>query len=643
MARFKWPMHALLGVVVVGSTLYGVNWLYTNGYFAEKKTAASSVPPKFETHSMPATPVPSLGQIPFDPPRPSTESVARAPASPSVIAPIPPTSSDTTARSVVPPPVPLFGSASTPSASGSSSNRPIAPPAIKVLTIPWNGMSGLAYANGAPSTAPGSIMAARGLNVTIERQDDYSQMTAELAKFAERFSRGQSAPTEGAAFAIIMGDAYPAFAAAANKALAPFGQSVEAIGIIGFSRGEDACMLPPEMKVNPQKAKGALIGAVARDGDAHICFKWAGDNGIAVNADPKTYDPDAINFVEVSTFTEADEKYIAGYSETRPVVRNGKPTGERRTVVQNGTATWTPGDVKVARERGGLVKVASTKEYAYQMATLVIGVKKWMEAYSSVVENFLAGALEGSEIVLASDAGLLRAAGVMAEIHKEENAAWWAKYFKGVEEVDRTGLRVSLGGSTTSNLADNIKYFGLHGNYPLFRSVYTVFGEMDRTYYPAELPSFPAYDSVVNTTYIERIFAKSTSVAPAARPTFSPTAATTVVAKRAWNIEFETGKATFTPAAVDVLEELLNQIAVTSLIVQISGHTDSVGNPETNLLLSKQRAEAVRTWIMTNAASDFPPERVRTRGYGQTQPIADNATADGRAKNRRVEITLLAQ
>ena len=72
-------------------------------------------------------------------------------------------------------------------------------------------------------------------------------------------------------------------------------------------------------------------------------------------------------------------------------------------------------------------------------------------------------------------------------------------------------------------------------------------------------------------------------------------------------------------------------------LVTISGHTDSSGSNEYNQLLSEQRASAVANIILE---SGIVFERVAAVGYGENQPIADNGTANGRAENRRVEITL---
>lgn len=512
----------------------------------------------------------------------------------------------------------------------------------KVLTLPWNAVMGLQFANGDVTTSSDSLMAKHGVKLTLERQDDYSQMIAQQVAFAKQVSSGVANPTDGAAFVIIMGDGYPQYAASAQAALAKLGQSAEVIGSIGYSRGEDKCMLPTEVKADPSKAKGSLIGAVIRDGDWDICVKWAGDNGIPVNPDLKTYDPDAMNFIGVDAFTDADAKLIAGYSETRPVVQHGKLTGEKRAVVQNGTATWTPGDVKVAKEKGGMAAVASTKEYIYQMPATIIGNKAWDAANSQFVENMLAAAFEGGEQVRSSDAALTRGADVSAKVYKEETGPYWKKYYTGTVENDKLGNPTALGGSTTSGLADNAFLFGLNGADNLYKRVYTVFGKIDHNFYPDDFPTLLPYESVVNTTYLQSLLNKSTSLAAPAAPVYSSAAVvTSTFAKKGWNISFQTGKATFAPGATEQLDDLLNQLAVSGLVVQINGYTDNVGNPATNLTLSKQRAEAVKAWIIANASSSFPADRVRTRAFGDTAPIAENTTEAGRAKNRRVDILLL--
>jgi outer membrane protein OmpA-like peptidoglycan-associated protein len=71
--------------------------------------------------------------------------------------------------------------------------------------------------------------------------------------------------------------------------------------------------------------------------------------------------------------------------------------------------------------------------------------------------------------------------------------------------------------------------------------------------------------------------------------------------------------------------------------VRIEGHTDSVGSDDLNQRLSERRADAVRDALM---ARGTPSERIRTRGFGETQPIAGNDDPGGRQQNRRVEIVV---
>ncbi len=77
-----------------------------------------------------------------------------------------------------------------------------------------------------------------------------------------------------------------------------------------------------------------------------------------------------------------------------------------------------------------------------------------------------------------------------------------------------------------------------------------------------------------------------------------------------------------------------------SLKIQISGHTDNVGKPADNLALSNNRAKAVVSYLIANG---IPASRLSAKGFGETQPVADNKTEDGRAKNRRTEMKVIGQ
>ena len=88
----------------------------------------------------------------------------------------------------------------------------------------------------------------------------------------------------------------------------------------------------------------------------------------------------------------------------------------------------------------------------------------------------------------------------------------------------------------------------------------------------------------------------------------------------------------------DALDDLVSKIQGINLEVIIAvGHTDSVGSDAYNQKLSLKRAEAVKAYL---TGKGIEANRVYTEGKGEKQPIADNRTAEGRAKNRRVEIKI---
>ena len=107
-----------------------------------------------------------------------------------------------------------------------------------------------------------------------------------------------------------------------------------------------------------------------------------------------------------------------------------------------------------------------------------------------------------------------------------------------------------------------------------------------------------------------------------------------------YGINFATGKADITPDSAKVLGEIGNLLArKPDWRLRIEGHTDNVGNPKSNQDLSDRRAQAVKAWLTSKQG--VKPERLETKGFGDTKPVADNQTEAGRAKNRRVELVKL--
>jgi outer membrane protein OmpA-like peptidoglycan-associated protein len=106
-----------------------------------------------------------------------------------------------------------------------------------------------------------------------------------------------------------------------------------------------------------------------------------------------------------------------------------------------------------------------------------------------------------------------------------------------------------------------------------------------------------------------------------------------------YGVTFDTAKATLQPGSEQVLGEIATLLKQhTDWRFEVQGHTDNVGQAAANLALSEQRAKAVVAWL---AANGIDAERLVAKGYGDTRPVAENGTEDGRAKNRRVELKKL--
>lgn len=520
----------------------------------------------------------------------------------------------------------------------------VSSPEIRWMMWAWNAQMGAIFANGGPKTTKGSIMEKKGVNLSLIRQDEVPQMQANLVKFASEYKSNPST-TEGVQFVTIMGDGAAAFLSGVNPELEKIGSDYRAqiIYTCGKSLGEDKFMGPPSWKENPQNAKGGFVTAVLRDGDWNIVVKWCGDNGIRVNPDEKTYDPDAMNFVAADSYLDASEKYITGYSEERAVVSNGKPTGETKKVTVNGVTTWTPGDVNVAEKKGGLISIVSTKEYRSQMPCVLIGIKKYMEDNRTIVENLIEGIAEGGDQVKSYSTALDKAGELSAEVYNEADKAYWVKYYKGTQFVDSQRLVVDLGGSAVHNLGDNMEIFGLNeGSTNVVKIVYDVFGNIASKLYPALMPSFPNSDDVIDISYIKNVASRTKVISAGEEVKFSSDDnIREKVSEKSWNIEFQSGKETFTPQTEKVLEQLFNDLVVASnLKIEIHGHTDNIGAPDANMALSEARAFAVKQWLEKKSSSNFPQSRTQVFAHGQIQPLVPNTTPEGRAKNRRVTIIM---
>ncbi|MBS1511897.1 MAG: OmpA family protein [Bacteroidetes bacterium] len=504
----------------------------------------------------------------------------------------------------------------------------------------WNSQFSGMYANGGVRTTKNSLFDKAHIDVTYTRQDDCNKQMADLVKFASEYKQNPNTP---GVLITFMGDGMPAFMTSLSKELEPLGAEYQPVILPiahGKSFGEDQVMAPASWKVDPKNAIGKCVAGVLRDGDVNILLKWAGDNGLKVNPDETTYDGTAINIIAANDFLDAPNKYITGYTEKRKLVVNGKTTGSDTTVGVDGVATWTPGDVNVATKKGGLVTIASTKQYASQMPNQTIAIKKWANDHRTDIENMIIALAQAGDQVRSYNEAKAFAAKVSADVYQEKDAAYWLKYYNGVEEKDLQGQMVHLGGSAVYNLADMANLFGLgEDKVDRYKAVYNTFGNLMVKMYPSLMPTFMPYEKAVDKSFLLSVISNHPELMQGkAMQTNYANEITNTVSSKSYSIEFETGSANIKPASYKMLDEIFESAVVAEgLKLGVYGHTDNVGNDAANQVLSEKRANAVKAYLLKKG---LPVNRIEAKGYGAAKPIADNSTDAGKSKNRRVEIVL---
>jgi OmpA-OmpF porin, OOP family len=104
-------------------------------------------------------------------------------------------------------------------------------------------------------------------------------------------------------------------------------------------------------------------------------------------------------------------------------------------------------------------------------------------------------------------------------------------------------------------------------------------------------------------------------------------------------LNFDTGSARIESGHEALLDRALEAIELfPHAVITVEGHTDSIGNPATNLTLSERRANAVRDWLLQRG--DLEEDRIGAAGYGENFPVASNESPSGRARNRRIDLVI---
>ncbi len=523
-------------------------------------------------------------------------------------------------------------------------------PLVRIGAYAWNAQSGIIVANGGAKTTEGSLMEKSGVNLELIRQDWLSELRNLHLKFIEEYDRGTANPKEGIFAVMIMGDGAPYYISSVQQALNDkYGvnkYNLQVVGGIGLSYGEDKLIGPPSWKMDPQSMKGSLISAVIGDGDWVTAVNYASINGLKINPDPATYDAEAVNFLPSANddYMESAKELIKSQKEgwTIPLkeVKNGKLTGTTINKKVDGCTTWTPGDKTVFDALSGFTDVISTKEFNNQMAVTIIAVKQWAEKNPETISSILKASYLASDQMKQFESWKHKAAECVAKTYSLETPDYWYNMFKG-QKGEKNGISYNMGGSRVFNYADANQYYGITDGVNRYKAVYDQVSlylkELNPAGFNDNVKGVVPYEEAVNLSFMKNI---KDIAAGEAYATDYTKKATTVMASGEWHITFEPARAALRPEAKDVLEQIYNLLVqAENSKLELVGHTDNTGSREGNYSLSLARAEAVKSYLIQKG---IPGNRFqKIDGKGQDEPAADNNTAAGKSRNRRVVVTLL--
>ncbi|MEO7649202.1 MAG: phosphate ABC transporter substrate-binding/OmpA family protein [Bryobacteraceae bacterium] len=447
---------------------------------------------------------------------------------------------------------------------------------VRVRVNIWVGCVGGLVANGGLDTAAGSIYAKKGLKVSFKIIDDWTEGTAALA-------------TNNVDIMLTTADVW----AKDYAQLLDKGLNARAVYMVDWSRGADGVI--GKQGINSIEDLAGKSVAFAPYTPSHFLL-WNGLKGSGLSTDQRN-----------EIFSKA--------VHTKDGIEPATLFAQQKV---DAAVAWDPDMSDAVAKRKGSKKIYDTKIANRLIADVLVVSDRFSAASPQTVRSFLEGWLEGVEFIKQQPARAHTLIGTIKDFNIPADLA-----------------KTMLDGVRLSDYADNKSFFGA-GPGSDYTNVFNMAQEMYRELRITK--RVPDPEGSVDRRYIAGMEGKFSSTSTEAPIEYkAPPKGATPIATQRRSIYFETGSAAMTPDSRVVVDEIgAFMRAYENTIVDIDGNSDSTGSRELNVSLSKQRAEAVKSYLATKYG--YPPVRMRTTGNGPDKPVDTNDTPEGREKNRRTDI-----
>ena len=448
---------------------------------------------------------------------------------------------------------------------------------VRVRVNIWVGCVGGLVANGGLDTVAGSIYAEKGLKVSFKIIDDWTEGSAALA-------------TNNVDLMLTTADVWAKdFGQFQDK-----GVNARAIYMVDWSRGADGVI--GRQGVNSIEDLAGKTVAFAPYTPSHFLL-W---NGLK----------------ESGLSTEQRNEIFNKAVHTKDGIEPATLFAQQKV---DAAVAWDPDMSDAVTKRAGSKKIYDTRVANKLIADVLVVSDRFAAESPQTVIKFIQGWLEGVQFIQDKPARAYTLIGTI-------------KDFNIPEDVAKTMLQ----GVKLADYSDNQAFFGTPGSDSDYANIFKMAGEMYREL--RLIKHVSDAEASVDRRYIAALNGKFSSTSTEAPITYKePPKSAVPIATQRRAIYFDANSAKMGLDSRAVVDEIGGFMrAYENTVVDIAGNTDSSGSRELNMGLSKQRAEAVKSYLVEKY--HFPPERMRTIGNGPDQPVESNDTPEGREKNRRTDI-----
>jgi outer membrane protein OmpA-like peptidoglycan-associated protein len=485
----------------------------------------------------------------------------------------------------------LFGggakSASDPGTSSVDTSKPLPVTSkpdtneVRVRVNIWVGCVGGLVANGGLDTAPGSIYDKKGIKVSFKIIDDWTEGAAALA-------------TNNVDVMLTTADVW----AKDYGQFVDKGFNARAVFLVDWSRGADGVIGSQGIR-SIEDLEGKSIAFAPYTPSHFLLWNGLKNSGLT---------------------TEQRNEIFSKAVHTKDGIEPATLFAQQK--VQAAVA-WDPDMSDAVAKRPGSRKIYDTKIANKLIADILVVSDRYASANPQTLAKFLEGWLEGVEFIKQQPSRAYTLIGTIKDFNIPADLA-----------------KTMLDGVKLADFADNKAFFGAENADSDYANVFKMAQEMYREL--RLIKRSADADTTVDRRYVETMaskFPSQTTEAPIEYQAPAKTATPFATQRRA--IYFETGSANMSVDSRAVVDEIGGFMrAYENTVVDIEGNTDSSGSRELNMGLSKQRAESVRSYLLQKYG--FPADRMRATGNGPDKPVDNNATPEGREKNRRTDIKIYA-